>query len=142
MLFRSRACGEIDAVAGELAEWAANAGRTVAVVSEYGIRRVRAAVDINRALRRAGLLRVQEVDLGWELLDCGGCEAFAVADHQIAHVYVRRPERVAEVQAFLRSIDGIDDVLDRDAQAAYGIDHARSGELVAVAAPDRWFTYY
>ena len=137
-----RACGEIDAVAGELAEWAANAGRTVAVVSEYGIRRVRAAVDINRALRRAGLLRVQEVDLGWELLDCGGCEAFAVADHQIAHVYVRRPERVAEVQAFLRSIDGIDDVLDRDAQAAYGIDHARSGELVAVAAPDRWFTYY
>ena len=137
-----RACGEIDAVAGELAEWAANSGRTVAVVSEYGIGCVTAGVDINRALRRAGLLEVQEVDLGWELLDCGGSEAFAVADHQIAHVYVRRPERVAEVAAVLRGVDGVAEVLDREAQAAHGLDHPRAGELVAVAAPDRWFTYY
>ena len=137
-----RACGEIDAVAGELAEWAANSGRTVAVVSEYGIGRVTAGVDINRALRRAGLLEVQEVDLGWELLDCGGSEAFAVADHQIAHVYVQRPERVAEVAAVLRGVDGVAEVLDREAQAAHGLDHPRAGELVAVAAPDRWFTYY
>jgi len=137
-----RACGEIDAVAGELAEWAANSGRTVAVVSEYGIGHVTAGVDINRTLRRAGLLEVQEVDLGWELLDCGGSEAFAVADHQIAHVYVRRPERVAEVAAVLRGVDGVAEVLDREAQAAHGLDHPRAGELVAVAAPDRWFTYY
>jgi predicted AlkP superfamily pyrophosphatase or phosphodiesterase len=137
-----RACGEIDDVAGGLAEWAANSGRAVAIVSEYGIGRVSAGVDINRFLRRAGFLRVQEVDLGWELLDCGGSEAFAVADHQIAHVYVKRPERVAEVRAALQSLDGVAEVLDRDAQAAYGIDHPRSGELVAVAAPDRWFTYY
>ncbi|MGI9176980.1 MAG: alkaline phosphatase family protein [Pirellulales bacterium] len=137
-----RACGEIDAVAGELGEWAANADWTVAVVSEYGIGRVSAGVDINRFLRRAGLLRVQEVDLGWELLDCGGSDAFAVADHQVAHVYVKRPERVAEVQAALRSLDGVAEVLDREAQAAYGIDHPRSGELVVIAAADRWFTYY
>jgi predicted AlkP superfamily pyrophosphatase or phosphodiesterase len=138
----ARACGEIDAVAGALAEWAANAGWTVAIVSEYGIGRVSAGVDINRFLRRAGFLRVQEVDLGWELLDCGGSEAFAVADHQVAHVYVKRPERVAEVRAALESLDGVAEVLDRDAQAAFGIDHPRAGELVAVAAPDRWFTYY
>ena len=137
-----RACGEIDVVAGKLAEWAANAGWTVAVVSEYGIGRVSTGVDINRFLRRAGLLRVQEVDLGWELLDFGGSDAFAVADHQVAHVYVKRPERVAEVQAALRSLDGVADVLDRDAQAACGLDHERSGELVAVAVPDRWFSYY
>jgi predicted AlkP superfamily pyrophosphatase or phosphodiesterase len=137
-----RACGEIDAVAGELAEWAADAGRTVAVVSEYGITPVTAGVDINRVLRRAGLLRVQEVDLGWELLDAGGSAAFAVADHQLAHVYVQQPERVAEVRALLQSTPGVAEVLDREAQAAHGLDHPRSGELVAVAAPDRWFTYY
>ena len=137
-----RACGDIDAVAGDLAEWAANAGYTVAVVSEYGITAVRAAIDVNRALRRAGLLRVQEVDLGWELLDAGACDAFAVADHQIAHVYVKRPERIAEVRAVLESLDGVAGVLDREAQAAHGLDHPRAGELVAVAAPDRWFTYY
>ncbi|MFM8706333.1 MAG: alkaline phosphatase family protein, partial [Planctomycetia bacterium] len=137
-----RACGEIDAVAGELAEWAADSGRTVAVVSEYGITPVSAGVDINRVLRRAGLLRVQEVDLGWELLDAGGSAAFAVADHQLAHVYVKQPERVAEVRAILEATPGVAEVLDRDAQAAHGLDHARSGDLVAVAAADRWFTYY
>ncbi|MFM7292001.1 MAG: alkaline phosphatase family protein, partial [Planctomycetia bacterium] len=137
-----RACGEIDAVAGELAEWAADSGRTVAVVSEYGITPVSAGVDINRVLRRVGLLRVQEVDLGWELLDAGGSAAFAVADHQLAHVYVKQPERVAEVRAILQATPGVAEVLDREAQAAHGLDHPRSGELVAVAAADRWFTYY
>lgn len=138
----ARACGEIDAVAGDLAEWAAGSGRTVAVVSEYGITPVTGGVDINRALRRAGLLRVQEVDLGWELLDAGASAAFAVADHQLAHVYVKQPERVAEVKALLESTPGVAEVLDREAQAAHGLDHPRSGELVAVAAADRWFTYY
>ncbi|MFM8702425.1 MAG: alkaline phosphatase family protein, partial [Planctomycetia bacterium] len=137
-----RACGEIDAVAGELAEWAADSGRTVAVVSEYGITPVSAGVDINRVLRRAGLLRVQEVDLGWELLDAGGSAAFAVADHQLAHVYVKQPDQLAEVRAILEATPGVAEVLDRDAQAAHGLDHPRSGDLVAVAAPDRWFTYY
>jgi predicted AlkP superfamily pyrophosphatase or phosphodiesterase len=137
-----RACGEIDAVAGELAEWAAGSGRTVAVVSEYGITSVSAGVDINRVLRRAGLLRVQEVDLGWELLDAGASAAFAVADHQLAHVYVKQPERIADVRALLEATPGIAEVLDREAQAAHGLDHPRSGDLVVVAEADRWFTYY
>ncbi|MBL6830116.1 MAG: alkaline phosphatase family protein [Pirellulales bacterium] len=137
-----RACGEIDAVAGGLAEWAIERGHTVAVLSEYGITPVSDGVHLNRALRKAGLVRVQEVDLGWELLDCGACEAFAVADHQLAHVYVKNPQRIGEVKAILESTPGVAEVLDRDAQAAYGIHHERAGELVTVAAPDRWFTYY
>jgi predicted AlkP superfamily pyrophosphatase or phosphodiesterase len=137
-----RACGEIDAVAGELAEWALNRGHTVVVLSEYGITPVSGDVAINRVLRRSGFLRVQEVDLGWELLDAGASEAFAVADHQLAHVYVKRPERVGDVRAVLAATPGIAEVLDRDGQAAYGLDHPRSGELVAIAAPDRWFSYY
>ena len=137
-----RACGEIDAVAGGLAEWAIARGHTVAVLSEYGITPVSDGVHLNRVLRKAGLVRVQEVDLGWELLDCGSCEAFAVADHQLAHVYVKNPQRVGEVKTILESTPGVAEVLDREAQAAYGIHHERAGELVAVAAPDRWFTYY
>lgn len=137
-----RACGEIDRVAGELAEWAANAGHTVVVLSEYGITPVRDGVHVNRALRRAGLVAVQEVDLGWELLDAGASEAFAVADHQVAHVYVKDPARIAEVRAVLEATEGVAEVLDREALADVGLDHERAGELVAVAAPDRWFTYY
>ena len=137
-----RACGEIDRVAGDLAEWAAGAGHTVAVVSEYGITPVRDGVHLNRALRRAGLLAVQEVDLGWELLDAGQSAAFAVADHQVAHVYVKDPGRIAETRAVLAATAGVAEVLDREALTDFGLDHARAGDLVAVAAPDRWFTYY
>jgi len=137
-----RACAEIDAVAGALGEWAANDGRTVVVLSEYGIAPVRDGVHINRALRQAGLLRAQQVDLGWELLDAGASEAFAVADHQVAHVYVKRSGRVAEVRSLLEGLDGVAQVLDRAEQAEFGLDHARSGELVALSKPDRWFTYY
>ncbi len=137
-----RACGEIDAVAGGLAEWALAEDHTVVVLSEYGITPVSDGVALNRVLRQAGLLRVQEVDLGWELLDAGACEAFAVADHQLAHVYVKNPQRIGEVKGILEATPGVAEVLDRDGQAAYGIDHPRAGELVAVASPDRWFTYY
>ena len=136
------ACGEIDRVAGELAEWARDRGHTVVVLSEYGITPVRGGVHVNRALRRAGLLAVQEVDLGWELLDAGQSTAFAVADHQVAHVYVQDPARIAEARAVLEATEGVAEVLDREALADHGLDHERAGELVAVAARDRWFTYY
>ncbi len=96
---------------------------------------------MNRALREAGLLRVRS-ELGLEKLDAGASEAFAVADHQIAHVYVRRLERVREVQALLSRLPGVARVLDDEGKRALGLDHPRSGELVALAAPDHWFTYY
>jgi predicted AlkP superfamily pyrophosphatase or phosphodiesterase len=132
---------EIDDVCGELIEAAEADGVRVLVVSEYGITHVDRPVHLNRALRAAGLLRVRE-ELGEEKLDPGASEAFAVVDHQIAHIYVRRPERVREVAALLRSIDGVDDVLDEDGKRAFGVDHARAGELIAIATPRTWFTYY
>ncbi|HSR70892.1 MAG TPA: alkaline phosphatase family protein [Kiloniellales bacterium] len=132
---------EIDAVCGELIEAAERGGRDVIVVSEYGITPVTDAVHINRALRRAGLIQVR-VEMGRELLDAGASEAFAVADHQLAHVYVRRPERIAEVKALLEGLDGVESVLDDEGKRAAGLDHPRSGELVAVSRADRWFSYY
>jgi predicted AlkP superfamily pyrophosphatase or phosphodiesterase len=132
---------EVDAVCGELIEHVEAAGARVVVLSEYGIGEVSGAVHINRVLRRAGLIRVRE-ELGREILDAGASEAFAVADHQIAHVYVRRPERVAEVKALLEREEGIEVVLDEAGKAERGLDHPRSGELVAIARADRWFTYY
>ena len=64
------------------------------------------------------------------------------SDHQVAHVYVREPSRIAAVKALLERLPGVERVLDRREQAAIGLDHERSGELVAIAAADRWFTYY
>ena len=133
--------GEIDAVCGELIEHVQRDGTRVVVLSEYGITRVRGPVHINRVLRRAGLLRVKP-ELGREMLDAGASDAFAVADHQVAHVYVRRPERVAEVRALLEGVEGVDAVLGEEGKRAQDLDHPRSGELVAISTADRWFSYY
>ncbi|WP_437962902.1 nucleotide pyrophosphatase/phosphodiesterase family protein (plasmid) [Sorangium sp. So ce119] len=131
----------VDAVCGELIEHVQKDGARVIVLSEYGITRVSGAVHINRTLREQGLLRVR-VERGLEKLDAGASEAFAVADHQVAHVYVRRPERIQEVKALLEGLPGVDFVLDAEGKRASGLDHARSGELVAVSREDRWFSYY
>lgn len=132
---------DVDALCGRLIEAAEAQGMRVVVLSEYGIVPVRAPIHINRELRRAGWLSMR-VECGEEHLDPGGSEVFAVADHQIAHVYVRDPERIPEVRAMLAQVDGIETVLDDEGKRAVGLDHERSGELVAIAAADRWFSYY
>ncbi len=133
---------EIDAVCGTLIDHAQASGRSVIVVSEYGITPVREAVHINRALRQAGLIQVRPEEFGREILDPGASAAFAVADHQIAHVYVNDPKRVNAVRTLLERLDGIDQVLDGAGKVAFGLDHERAGELVAISKADRWFSYY
>ncbi len=132
---------EIDAVCGELIEAADRQGRDVIVVSEYGITKVTDAVHINRALREAGFLALR-VENGRELLDTGESAAFAVADHQHAHVYVQRDALVNEVRDVLSGLEGVEQVLDAEGKREHGLDHPRSGELIAVAGSDRWFSYY
>lgn len=133
---------DIDREAGRLIEVAQNAGAEVVVLSEYAITDVSKPVHINRILREKGWLTVRKEVLGWESLDCGSSAAFAVADHQLAHIYVQNPAQISEIKSTLETIDGIEMVLDRRQQAEFGIDHERSGELVVVAAPEAWFTYY
>jgi len=133
---------QVDAVCGTLIDFAAASGREVIVVSEYGITPVREAVHINRALREKGLIAVRPEEFGREILDCGASAAFAVADHQIAHVYVNDRSRIGEVRALLERLDGVQSVLDAQGQRAIGLNHERSGELVAISKADRWFSYY
>jgi predicted AlkP superfamily pyrophosphatase or phosphodiesterase len=133
---------EIDAACGTLIDCAASSGREVIVVSEYGITPVTDAVHINRALRKAGLIAVRPEEFGREILDPGASAAFAVADHQIAHVYVNDRSRVNEVRALLEKLEGVERVLDAAGKREMGLDHERSGELVAISKADRWFSYY
>jgi predicted AlkP superfamily pyrophosphatase or phosphodiesterase len=136
-----QALRDVDTLCGELIRFAESSGRRLIILSEYGISRVRSAVHINRELRRAGWLAVRE-ELGRELLDAGASAAFAVADHQVAHVYVNSPKLIPIVAAKLQALDGVERVLDRRGQATLGLEHPRAGELVAVSNPDRWFSYY
>lgn len=133
---------ELDALCGRLIDAAEAEGRRVIVVSEYGITPATGAVHVNRALREAGLLAVRREEAGRETLDAGASAAFAVADHQIAHVYVNDPARVPAVKALVEDLDGVEAVWDAAGKRANGLDHPRSGELVALARADRWFSYY
>ena len=133
---------ELDAVCGTLIDYAAASRREVIVVSEYGITPVSDAVHINRALRKAGFIAVRPEEHGREILDPGASAAFAVADHQVAHVYINKKEEIAAVRTILEKLDGVEQVLDEGGQRAIGLDHERSGELVAISKPDRWFSYY
>ncbi len=133
--------GELDAIAGDLIDFYEARGARVIVLSEYGIVPVSRPVHPNRVLRSAGLINYR-MELGREVLDIGGSEAFAMADHQLSHVYVRDPARIGEVKALLEAVPGVGEVLDEAGKREYGLDHDRSGELVLIAEPDAWFTYY
>jgi predicted AlkP superfamily pyrophosphatase or phosphodiesterase len=135
------ALAEVDAVAGGLADAARAQGREVIVLSEYGITAVDRPIHINRALRDEGYLAIREED-GGELLDPMASKAFAVADHQIAHVYVAEPSLRPKVRALLAGLPGVERVYDDTDKHAIGLDHPRSGELIATADARSWFTYY
>lgn len=131
----------IDAIIGEMLDFYDRRGVRPMIVSEYGIEPVDDAVHPNRALRKAGLLNVRIED-GRELLDAGASAAFAVADHQIAHVYINNEKVIPRVKELFEHMTGVGKVLDEEGKRAAGLNHQRSGELVLVASPRRWFTYY
>ena len=135
-----KALAEIDDVAGGLIDYFDGNGVRVVVCSEYGIEAVDDAVHINRRLREEGGIRVR-IEEGLEQLDPGASPAFAVADHQVAHVYVKDPSEIGRYADFCRGVPGVEQVFDRNAQAQVGLDHPRSGDLVLVAEPRRWFSY-
>ncbi|MSU34147.1 MAG: alkaline phosphatase family protein [Pedosphaera sp.] len=131
----------IDAVAGELVDFFENQGVQVIVLSEYGITTVDTPIHLNRRFRERGWLTIKE-ELGLELLDAGNSRAFAVADHQIAHVYVNDRSLLSDVRSLLESTPGVAKVLDASAQRDRSLFHARSGDFLVVSEENAWFTYY
>jgi predicted AlkP superfamily pyrophosphatase or phosphodiesterase len=135
------AAAAIDGVAGDLLGHLQDRGATIVVLSEYGITDVRRPVHVNRRLREAGLLEVTWNPAG-ELLDTFSSRALAVADHQVAHVYVNDRRDLAAAREAVSDLPGVAEILDDEGKRAAGLDHARAGDLVLVAEPDAWFTYY
>lgn len=132
---------ELDEVCGDLIDYYGTRDTRMIFISEYGIVPVARAIHLNRELRKHGLLVVR-YELGRELLDAGASDAFAVADHQVAHIYVNNPARLNEVRTLLQAVDGVVQVLDDEGKREAHLDHPRAGNLIAVAEPDAWFTYY
>ncbi|MFP6874826.1 MAG: nucleotide pyrophosphatase/phosphodiesterase family protein [Verrucomicrobiales bacterium] len=131
----------LDRIFGELLTFYQRRNVGVVVLSEYGITPVNRPVHINRVFRQRGWLAIKD-ELGREMIDLGASQAFAIADHQVAHIYVNDKEIAGEVLAVTESIEGVDEVLSGMAMKDAGVDHWRSGDFVAVADAVSWFTYY
>ncbi|MGK0240986.1 MAG: putative AlkP superfamily pyrophosphatase or phosphodiesterase [Candidatus Pelagisphaera sp.] len=132
---------EIDQVVGDLISFFEARAVKVVLLSEYGISDVDRPIHINRVLREKGWITIKD-ELGLEQLDCGASQAFAVADHQVAHVYVNDESIRDEVRKTLEAIPGVESVLDEAGKQAMGIDHERSGDFVVISDQRSWFTYY
>ncbi|MCC7106693.1 MAG: alkaline phosphatase family protein [Chloroflexi bacterium] len=131
----------MDRIVGEILDGLPDREDTsLVLVSEYAMAPVSRGVGLNQALRQAGLLDVREIG-GFEFPDYELSDAFALVDHQMAHVYVK-PEAMLRVRQALESTPGVEAVLGREEQASLGIDHPGSGELIAIAEADAWFYYY
>jgi predicted AlkP superfamily pyrophosphatase or phosphodiesterase len=131
----------VDALSGDLIDYGKAHGYTLVVLSEYGIEKVSRVCHLNRLFREQGWLSVKD-ELGLELLDPEASQVFAVADHQIAHIYVQDKSLLSKVKALLERQPEIERVLDEQTRKNAGLAHPRSGELIAVARPDAWFSYY
>ncbi len=136
-----RLVGELDDACAPLLDQARASGARVWVVSEYGHSDVSRHVEPNRVLRRAGLLGVRPGPFG-EVFDPFTARAFAVCDHQVAHIHVRDPSAdLDRVRELLAPVPGVARLLSGAARGEVGLDHPRSGEIVALSAPDAWFAY-
>jgi predicted AlkP superfamily pyrophosphatase or phosphodiesterase len=136
----ARCVKELDDACEPLLDAARELGAQVWVVSEYGHCDVTTPVYPNRELRQAGLLEVRRGPFG-EQLDLYGSRAFAVCDHQIAHVYVRDPADVPRVRDVLAPVAAVAKVLAGEERAAIHLDHERAGDIVLLSQPDAWFAY-
>lgn len=132
---------ELDDVCKGLIEFYEARDTRIILLSEYGIEPVENPVSINRVLRKNGYITIRE-ELGGEILIPGSSRAFAVADHQVAHIYIKNTEDIEPVKKLIEEIDGVETVLEMEDLKKNHLDHERSGELVAIAEKDAWFTYY
>jgi len=132
----------IDSIVGDLIDFFGKLGVQVVLLSEYGITNVDTPVHLNRWFRQKGWLAIKD-ELGQEILDAGASKVFAVADHQVAHIYLNDPSLESQVHDMLTKQVEVDlTVLGAKEKIAAGIDHPRAGDLIAIAPANAWFTYY
>ena len=133
--------GLLDEALGEVLAAARDCEYQVCVFSDYAISPVRSAAFPNRALADNGLFACRIIE-GRAYPDFAQSRAFAICDHQIAHIYCRDdPAVIREAREILSTDPRTENVYAGDELIRLGLAHGRCGELVAVARSDAWFAY-
>ena len=109
--------------------------------SEYAFNDVSGGIPVNRILRESGLLATRTIK-DKEYIDFEYSKAFAVVDHQVAHIFVNKPEDKINVKEILKEVQGIERICDDKEKQYLKIDNSRSGDLIVISTRDKWFSYY
>lgn len=142
------ACEQLDAQVARLVEGLTGAygeGSPLWIVaSEYVIVPVSRVVYPNRDLRAAGFLTTLQDEDARERIDFEKTPAFAMADHQVAHVFVKDRDEgvIGRIVDRFRQKPGVASVLAGDDRDRYDLAHERAGDVVLVAEANSWFAYY
>lgn len=132
---------EIDDEVKKLVTYFKSQNAEIVLLSEYGITNVSRPIHLNRIFRENNLLAIR-IERGLELLDAGASKVFAVADHQIAHIYLNDSTLKNKVISLLEQTKGVEKILSGEELTEYGLQHDRSGDIIVLADKDSWFTYY
>ncbi|HEX5904861.1 MAG TPA: nucleotide pyrophosphatase/phosphodiesterase family protein [Candidatus Nitrosocosmicus sp.] len=113
------------------------------LLSEYSFNDVNGAIPINRILRDKELLKVRTIK-NKEYIDYEYSDAFAMVDHQVAHIYLNKfgKSKINVIKKILEEVSGIEKICDDVEKSNLHINHNRSGDLIAIADRDKWFSYY
>lgn len=112
-------------------------GGRVLIVSEYGMTPVNRSVAVNEHLHKAGLL---VVDTSGEV-DYVESRAFAMVDHQVAHIYCPELSAQTTVRALLEAMPEVERIYTGAERGEVGLDCERAGDVVAFSHEDAWFEY-
>lgn len=129
---------EIDKVINKLITYYESVEANIVILSEYGITNVSQPVHLNRILRKHNLLKIR-LESNKEILDAGGSEAFAVADHQLAHIYIKNKNNIKNIKNIIKNTIGVSAVYEKNETQ---LNHTRAGDLIVVSDAKSWFSYY
>jgi len=111
----------------------------IMILSEYTFNSVNKSISPNLILRQHGLLATRRIE-GKDYIDYELSKAFAMVDHQIAHIYIH-PGYEDEVYQILKT-ENLGTILDSKLQKELKINHTKSGNLILCADTNSWFNYY
>lgn len=121
----------------EILRTAKERGYEVLVWGDYAITEAHTALFPNRILRNAGFFNPREIE-GMLYPNLYDSKAFAMVDHQIAHIFVKNNSDIPAVHSIFAEFSGIDKI---ETPKEAGLNHPECGELILTAAPGVWFAY-
>jgi len=109
------------------------------ILSEYNFNEVNNSVSPNLLLRQHGLLSTRRIE-DKDYIDYEFSKAFAMVDHQIAHLYIK-PGYEDQVKSIFNN-EHVGSILDNDLQKKFKVNHPKSGDLILCSNINSWFNYY